>query len=333
MFRRLQIILKSLRLYLVIMFPYRRWHLRLRRASGIEITEFELQVGGRRLLPDVYRRPTTSTQRKPAVIIFVPLAQEGKRDRIITNFMEGLAQLGAVVLVPTWPDRVKGTITATDEADLAACLRWLRSQPDVDPNRIGVVAASYGAGPALLLASRLGIGHTIQFIATIGGYADLKNVAQFALTGSFGYGRISDQLRPDPYLQTMIRTTAQNWPRGAAMTRFLTSRSVADFEAGFTELPTRFRAWFTKLSPIHRISHVRVPLLILHSTNDTLVPYTESLRLYDAIRDRSNASLTLVNVFEHTVPVPATPASLIRIYLPNLVGVMRYIYRILAYQG
>lgn len=314
------------------MFPFRRWHFRLSRQPDIEILEHEIRVGKRMLKPDLYRRKGPNSQLRPALIIFVPLAKEGKRDKLVTNFMEGMARLGYIVMVPFWPNRPIGTIATTDTTDLIASLQWLKSQPGVDPNRIGIVAVSYGVGPALLAASQPPIGSQIQFIAAIGGYADLKNVTRFAICGRFNYGSIHGQLPPDPYLVQIMTNSAKRWRQTKTLNNLFSAQTPKLFDQAFANLAKPIRRWFRELSPVTVANRVRTPLLILHSTNDTLVPYTESLRLYDAVKDHTQASLDIVDVFEHTVPIPATPINLFRIYLPNLWRIVRYIYRILAFQ-
>lgn len=348
-------LLRSLRLYLVIMFPYRRWHFRFTH-HDIDIREEHLTVEGRPLAPDIYRAHRGPAVR-PAILIYVPLAQEGKRDAIIVNFMEGLAHLGYVVMVPFWPGRDKGTIATTDQADFIACLDWLRAQPDVDPQRIGVVAVSYGVAPILNAIADETTANKIQFLSLIGGVADMKNLAEFALTGRFSYQNIHGTITPDPYIgQILLRAAAayvtrptdkdyflalangqsvdgvELSPEGQRIADLFASRTATQFATAYANLPPRMRAWLTDLSPITRLSGIHTPILIMHSTNDALVPYTESLRLADGLRHNRHTTLTLVSVFDHTVPVAATPWNLLRIYLPNLGRIVRYIHRILAFQ-
>jgi dipeptidyl aminopeptidase/acylaminoacyl peptidase len=50
--------------------------------------------------------------------------------------------------------------------------------------------------------------------------------------------------------------------------------------------PQRDAALFGRISPIHRIDRVRVPLLVAHGERDPRVPIGESLQVVDALRER-----------------------------------------------
>lgn len=357
MMKFLRTLTRSLHMYLVIMFPYRRWHFPFNKPSTVNITEVDIMSRGQTLRPDVYRKIGEVNKKHPAIIIYVPLAQEGKRDPSVTNFMRGLVALGYIVMVPAWPHRTIGTIETTDIDDLIESVHWLRGQSDVDPNRIGIVAVSYGVGPTVIALNK-GLADKVQFVSAIGGYADMKNLAQFALTGTFNFGKIHEKLHPDPYLRTIIYRAAAGFAKnptdkkhflksaetkkslssakltaaGRRINALLTATDQVTFEAAYTKLTPAIKRWFEQMSPINFLEKIRTPLLVLHSTNDELVPYTESLRLYEKLRGTESASLTLVDVFEHAVPVTATPANVFRIYLPNLWRVVRYIHKILAFQ-
>ena len=46
------------------------------------------------------------------------------------------------------------SIGTGDLEDVVACYRYLQSRPEIDPNRVGIIADSYGGYLALLLASK-----------------------------------------------------------------------------------------------------------------------------------------------------------------------------------
>ena len=50
--------------------------------------------------------------------------------------------------------------------------------------------------------------------------------------------------------------------------------------------PDRHADLFARISPIHRVEAIRVPMLLAHGTRDPRVPYGESVRLETALRER-----------------------------------------------
>lgn len=359
---------KSLLLYTVIMFPHRRVHLPTFLGGTIEIEEHHLTSNGRRLAPDIYR--PRDDQPRPGVIVFVPLAKEGKRDPRVTNFMKGLVRIGYVVMVPFWPGRPLGTIQPTDIDDLAYALTWFRDQPYIDAERVGIVAVSYGAGPALRVAAKMDFHNVVQYLVTVGGYADLKSLIKFVGTGSYTDNGREHHLQPDGYARYILVRAASNWsksptdqrllanlleeidhqpgqepnpeklktirakltPDGQQLFDTLLTSTAETFDGQFAKLPARVKKIIDTLSPLPELGKVHAPILILHSTNDRLVPYTESIKLFQAIKDRPSTMFSLIDVFDHAVPVPATFSNIWKIYLPNLGRLVRFIYRFLAYQ-
>lgn len=359
---------KSLLLYVVIMFPHRRVHLPTFLGGTIEIEEHHLTSSGRYLAPDIYR--PRDSQARPGVIVFVPLAKEGKRDPRVTNFMKGLVRIGYAVMVPFWPGRPLGTIQPTDIDDLARALSWFQSQAFVDAERVGIVAVSYGAGPALRVAAEKDFQNSLQYLVTVGGYADLKSLIKFVATGSYMVNGREHRLQPDGYARYILVRTASNWsknptdqrlladlleeidhhpdqepnpeklitvrakltPDGQQLFDTLLTSTPETFDDQFAKLPARVKNIIDTLSPLPELARVHTPILILHSTNDRLVPYTESLKLFEAIKDRPSTMFSLIDVFDHAVPVPATFSNIWKIYLPNLSRLVRFIYRFLSYQ-
>ncbi len=82
------------------------------------------------------------------------------------------------------------------------------------------------------------------------------------------------------------------------------------------------------------IPSVDAYMLIGHGTTDPLIPYTESLRLADAVRDGSRVHVTILKLFSHVDPTRKsyTAREFLTIYLPSLAQFYYLFYDILSQQ-
>lgn len=119
-----------------------------------------LEVEGQRLLA-VLHRPTAKGEKRPAAALFHGLV--GSKDqphRMLVKLADRLAAAGAVALRVDFRGRGESDgdaldITpARDLADASRAVFALAAQPDVDPNRLGLVGLSWGAAVAALVAGR-----------------------------------------------------------------------------------------------------------------------------------------------------------------------------------
>ncbi len=124
--------------------------------------------------------------------------------------------------------------------DLEAGLDWLIRQDEVDPHRLAVVGHSVGAGAALLLAAR----------------------------------------RPD--LSAVVSLAAFAHP-GRTMRRQLTAKSIPWVPLGwlllhYVQHAIGFR--FDAIAPEKVIAEIRAPVLLVHGTDDQVVPVEDARTIW-----------------------------------------------------
>lgn len=357
-------LVKGAFIYFIIIFPFRRFHLPQEWSPPIGRHELKFKSASHTVTADVYRVGTADeTRDKPAVIIYAPLAPKGKRDPHAVNFLKSLARVGFVVLAPEWTERPVGQIDTGDIDDVEASIQYLKEQPDVDPKRIGIVAVSYGVGPSLLAAAREKHRGDLQYIMAIGGYVDLWSVLRFAGNGTVRLdGGREVQLQPEPYMRYILLQTLAAWTthtkdagiiktflskvRGydtpihlATLRRLLSKESQAlldtlenvndgmplkEVRASF---PDGFRRNMDTLSLSPEMLHkIQARVLIVHTVNDRLVPYSEARTLFRHLPKARKPLLSTLSGFDHTIPPPATPANFFFIYAPNALRLVPLLY-------
>lgn len=303
-----------------------------RRTPEPQLQEIDYDVAGRRSSGDLYVLPDRAAK---AGIILVPgVARAGRRDTRIVALARTLARARFAVLVPELRNISELKVSAHDAQGIADASRYLLSRSDLVPEgRIGIAAASYAVGPAVL-ASLLMLNERIDFILSIGGYYDVKEALTFAITG---YYRDRTQpgakwryLKPDGYvklvflvstvdrisssqdrelLKTIAKRKLQNpdapidalasrlGKEGRALYDLLTARQPEHIPMLIERLPPAVKQQILQLDLASRdLSSLRAHMILIHGRNDRTIPFTESKALSMAV---PSAKLIIVNNLAH----------------------------------
>lgn len=213
------------------------------------------------------------------IVIYTPFIGGGLDDPRLTNLAESLARVGFLVGTP---QREAGDAAARerDVDDVVTAAEHLLE----DVSTVGLFGISYGNGPVFAAAADLRLRETVAFLMSLNGMYDLAHVIDFIETGRFSYDQVSGSLTPHPYTQEVLDATQASL--GVS----------ADADPLQTEQGQRLRE---ALSPASYVDQITVETFIIHSTDDEFIPYTESLRLFDGLKDRTSARLVLTDVIEH----------------------------------
>lgn len=338
-------LLKAALFYSILMTPRRTLHLP-KNIWPIEKTTFSIKAGNRILEPDLYT--PRNSKKLPAVVIYCPLALEGKNDKGIVNFLRGVSRMGYATIVPAWLEREPGQIEHDDDVELKATFDYLLNHPQIDPKRISIVGISYGGGISMKFASDPIFAQHVKSLTLIGSYVDLKSIFDFALTK-----KVKDaHRRPGDYLMYMIiktvcrhlkepdRTVCLNFltstkPAQSFGIEYLRGKISSDSFALLNELasenpdrqkienliPESLWQFVEKFDVRENATRVKQKMLLFHSTEDRMVPVTESEKIHKLA---SNSQLYLANSFEHTVPKQATIKNIATTYLPSFWNVAKF---------
>ncbi len=284
--------------------------------DGVERKPIDFTVEGRERSGDLYEQDGREPR---AHLVVVPGAvPEGKDDPRLVAFAARLAKARFTVLVPEIETVRRLTVSAGDADIIADALTHLENLPDTD-KPLGVVAISYGAGPAMIAAHRAGLRETVDLAVMIGGYYDSAAVATYFTTGRFrdpetgtwqfqppnAYGkwifvRANAGRLDDAQDQALLRAMATRrlddpqadlsdletrlGPEGRSVLAFLDNRDPDRAPALIAGLPAGIRAELEALDLSRRDWQGAGPCLVLiHGKTDPIIPYSESLALEAAI--------------------------------------------------
>lgn len=282
---------------------------------------------GRKLETRVWVPRALWQNRFPATVIYTPFIGGGLEDPRLVNLASTFARAGIVSLA-FWRSGDPLVASEKDIADVVSAFRFLAEHPAVRPEAVGLVGISYGAGPVMLAAADPRIRGDVRFIVSHAGYYDLENVLRFIVAGEYGYGEIRGKLEPNRYGHEILSRTLEHLGVDDATAKAFTE-TPENFDENLAELP-ELRELARRLSPAEVIAELRAErLYILHAANDAFIPYTESLRLRDALSNRLPVRFQLIDVFEHGTPRPPTLENLRRYWIPNFTKSLTFLYTLL----
>jgi pimeloyl-ACP methyl ester carboxylesterase len=279
---------------------------------------------------DLYRG---SAPPSAAVVVVPGLTPDGKDDPRLVAFANSLARTRFLVLVPEIPNTRALKVSAADSVFISDAIEELAQRSAAGTERrVGLVAISYAVGPALLAASQTSAGRHVGFIVAIGGYYDVEAAIAFVTTGYYrapdgswqhatpnewgkwiflrsNADRITDRSDRDRLLKIADRKltnpaadiadlVASLGLEGRAVYQLIANRDpeqVPVLVARLPEaIPRELRRLDLKSQDLRRLT---APLIIVHGRDDAVIPYSESVKLAEAVGAR--AEFFLIDHFAH----------------------------------
>jgi len=301
--------------------------------SGPIVKKVTITHKGRAVSADLY---IPEAKGKFFPLLLVPGANPGNKDDArLTVLAKDLSRAGFLVLVSDLSGLKTLRVRITDAEDILQSFLYVNHHELAERRGGGMLGISYGAGPMLLAAADARIRDKVKVIATYGAYYDLRDVMLFALTGAYEYGGQHGFIRPETSLRWMLayrnadllRSSADQrtlkaiiekrnryeladadtlakslGKEGKALYAFLLNKDPERFPPLYENLSLPVRESAYQLSPSRAIKFIPAYFIIVHSTDDYCVPYTESMRIVDAVGDPRRARLALLPQFMQEEP-------------------------------
>jgi fermentation-respiration switch protein FrsA (DUF1100 family) len=286
-------------------------------------------IADRRVEADVY---VPAGRQRGALVLAPGAAALGRNEPRLVALARSIARAGFVVAVPELPAVRRLALSRADADILADALRLLhRKQPGL---KLGIVAISYGVGPAIIASLEPDINGKVDFIVGIGGYHNTDEVIRFVTTGTYrriGDGRLHRQA-PNRYGRwAFMRANAERLPdpRDAGLLKLAAGRKLSDPAAPTDDLrarmgtdarsvldlmentdPEKVPALIAALpEPIrddidalnlalYDLGSLKARLILIHGRDDPMIPYSESEALA-AAAPRGATSLYIVDSIGH----------------------------------
>ena len=302
-------------------------------------------IDGRQNTADLY----LSSQESQAAIVLIPgVVKQGKDDYRLAGLANTLARLRFAVLVPEIEGLRRYHLRGSDTRIMADAFRYLAELKDFPTEiRKGFGGFSYGVGIVLLASLEPDIHDQVDFVIGFGGYYDITNIITYFTTGYYHEeqsGKLTYR-QPHYYLKqvfsisnsALLNSTVDR-DRVRALVEndddelYREIEKLAPDARALYELisnndPQRVATLMDKLSPPIKeqlqsinparvdLSKIKAQVILLHGRGDTMIPYTESIAIAEAL-PRDKTRLFLIEGYAHT-DVKPRPGD-----LPQLLGAM-----------
>jgi dienelactone hydrolase len=307
--------------------------------------------------------------KRGAILLTHGIIESGKDDPRLIRFARSLARAGFVVLVPELKGMKSFRVLLSDVDDIVASFHYMASLKElVNEKRMGLMGFSYAAGPTIMAAADAAIRDQVGFVISFGGYYDPVNIIRFITTGYYEYGYERGFLQPEPYgkwvffmnnvdyvesekdrkiLKQVFQQEATQitddiapllaslTPKGRYLYELLINTDPQRVDDLVKNTDPRFQDYLQKLSMAPLIPVLRGYLIVGHGTTDTLIPYTESLRLANAVPDKRKVHLAILRLFGHVDPSKKRFAAkeFLTVYLPSIAEFYYLVYDLLNQQN
>ena len=264
---------------------------------------------------------------RSAVLFFLGVNPAGKDDERVVNVGNSVARAGIVVMIP-WSERMaQRHVSGQEIDDLVRGFEHLRTLPMVDSEKVGMAGFCVGASLMLVAAQDERIRDDVTVVNSFAGYYDAKDLIASVVTHRRFYDGDSGQWQPDVLSTAVVRThllesvpdaaerqqVAQAIEDGSALPAGLSPEAqlvydilhAPDIDQArrlIERLPPQSLDTLNDISPSTNINDLRARLLVMHDTQDPLVPSEESRRLVDALQERGNVYHTEFSFFDHLDP-------------------------------
>lgn len=250
--------------------PYTAEEVKVRTPAGLTLVGTLTVPRGRRgaRLPAVVLITGSGPEDRDEASPLLPDGYRPFREIADTLSRRGIAVLRLDDRSVGGSDAGPAAATSRDFADdVRAAVTWLRSRPEIDPARVGLVGHSEGAIIAPIVAAT---------------DTRLRAIALIAGTASRGRAIVDMQLR-------RMFESDSTMPRARRDSLLALARRQADSAYA---APGWMR-WFAAYDPLPTARRVRTPTLILQGETDRQVPAREATTLAAAMRAAGNRRVTL----------------------------------------
>ncbi len=247
----------------------------------------------------------------PGIVVVHGMHELGIDEPRLVNFARSLAASGFLVMTPLVPGIADYRVQAKSADLIGTAVQTFAHQLQVP--RVGVLALSFSGGLALLAASDPQYSRSIAWVATVGAYYDLAHVLRFFATGEavrpdgsvehlppheYGplivvYDEAQDFFAPqdEPVAHEAMRLLLSEnvkaseevaktlTPAGQETMQRIYRKQREDFSPALLAEIDKRREQLAAASPAGHLKSLQMPVLLLHGSDDTVIPPTELLWL------------------------------------------------------
>ncbi len=264
------------------------------------------------IVADLYL-PNSPTA-KPALIIAMGVRTNETDRPTILGFADTLARLGYVVMWPRLEALDKEEIKLEQPQTFIDSFQYLEERPEVDNDRISFMGFSVGSSLAMVAAADSTINDQVRSLIFFGGY---YNIIDY-LT-SLGTSSMVVDGQKVPWIP---HEDGLNHVKGILEKEEIDQRQFISGNLKDGDIKK-----LLVYSPDQKLLMYKAPIFILHERADSYVPYTEAIKLREALDGKVPTTYHLANLFEHVQPKKGFSPQI----LGEFAGLFGFLHKVFLY--
>ena len=276
-------------------------------SNRVAVDDLELPTGAGMIRGRLYT--PVEHPNAPAIILLHGVHHLGMDDPRMLSIASAMSACGLRVLTPELPDIKDYHVGASSIATIGDSAAWFSEHTGGQP--VGVMGFSFSGGLSLLAAGDPQFRQAIKFVVAVGSQDEMARVATYYRTGEDQLPNGAEELLP-PHeygalvleyehledfvpqadiapLRTVLRAHLyEDVAAEAAATRQLTPQQSGEAKILMATESVQTRALLAKaeakhindmagVSPHGHLSHLTVPVYLLHGAGDNIIPAAETL--------------------------------------------------------
>lgn len=267
----------------------------------------------------------------PGIVVVHGMHELGINEPRLVSFARSLAASGFFVMTPQLQEIANYRVEAQSAAVIGSAAQAFARHLEVPS--VGVLGISFSGGLALVAASDPQYSSSIAWVATVGAHYDLAHVLHFFATGeaerpdgSFErlspheYGPLIVVLdRPQDFFPAQDaakgseaiklvlagkgkeseQLTVQMTAAGQELMQRIYHKQLDSFRQAILDEIEKDREQLAAASPAGRLAFLHAPVLLLHGSDDNVIPATELLWLQHRVPQEHLAGALISPVISH----------------------------------
>ena len=272
----------------------------------------ELKSKNGKILGDLFL--PVKPNKKPAVILAMGVKTSEEDKPLLWHFGNTMARLGYMTFWPRLEVLDKGESLPEEPETFVESFKYLEGLPQTDSERITFVGFSVGSSTAFVAASEPEIADEVHGLVFFGGQFD---VFEYLLSLATRRIILNDDVTAwEPDQDAINHAKSLLEAKGAKQVlKIFDQKTATEAATLLSQAPEDEILDLKRFSPKERLDQFKASIFILHDKSDTLVPYVESVKLYQALPKEQLGAYHISDLFEHVQPNrPINIAELAKLY-------------------
>tara|TARA_Y100001968_G_scaffold294870_1_gene301795 strand:+ start:105 stop:1157 length:1053 start_codon:yes stop_codon:yes gene_type:complete len=298
--------------------------------------------------------------RKHSIIIYPGASPTAEKHPGLIMLGSILARAGYTIYIPRIPSLKKLIIQKEVVDDFACFYSWILKNKNIKSRNLSLIGISFGGAITLKVFTKKELKNNLpKSIITYGTYYNFQAVLDFFSSGKILINNEEKKITPHPwglvvmfynYLSTIktdlnvkkikeilklqiseeedkIEKQIQEIPiREKQLTKKILDCKVDEELINYVELiREKNKELFSSLSPKYWNESINSKIFIFHGANDSMVPYTESIKLSKSFK---NSELLISYLYEHK-EIAEDKNIIVKII--ELIKIIKFFYKFILY--